>query len=110
MSYLRNRPFLCVSFSYVPSSKANTKVTGWQSQPGAMTVLNKVSIVDRVNSKLENASSIIIDIIDSKIVKNTSRAPDEEVMEKYLSEYSKEVVDALGVWAQAELVRRGEEV
>lgn len=108
--YLRNRPFLCVTFSYVPSSTANTSVKGWMNEPGAMKVLNKVTIVDRVNSKAETASSIIIDIIDSKCIKNTTQAPNEEVMEKYLSEYSEDIVKALGVWAESELGRRGEEV
>ena len=75
---------------------------------GSMTVLNKVSIVDRVTSKLENACAIIIDIIDTSMVKNTTRTSDEEVMSQYLNEYRTQIVDAKARWAEGELLRRGE--
>ena len=105
-NYLRNRPFLLVEFSYVAGPNVNTSEKGWSQKDGALKAMQKVTIVDRVSSKQEVRSRIIIDIIDSKMVKNSSGVADETVMAEYLSQYKDEVVEALGIWAQKELTTR----
>ena len=99
-NYLRNRPFLCVEFSYVPSKSANTSEKNWMLKDDAVTTLNKVSVVDRIKTKNELKSAIIIDVIYSKIVKNNTNFSDEAIVEKYMSEYSETILRAIDTWSR----------
>ncbi len=98
--YLRKRPFLCVEFSYIPSKKAKTNTKDWMLAEGTVTTLNKVTIVDRVKTKQEIKSSVIIDVVYTKIIKNNTNVPDDVVMEKYMSEYSESILKAIDKWSK----------
>jgi hypothetical protein len=98
--YLRNRPFLTVQLSYLPSENANTGKKGWQNEKGAVRTMEKVSFVDRIN-KIERYA-VVIDIINSKVLKNQSSRSEEEVIATYLSKYREETKAALSAWARRE--------
>lgn len=100
MKYLRGRPFLCVKFSYQPSSGTDTSIKGWQNTEDSMVTYDKVVIIDRVNSKQEINNNIIIDITESKIIKNTTLQPDNDVLIAYLSSYKDEIIEAISIWAK----------
>ena len=98
--YLRNRPFLTVQITYQPAANVNTGKKGWQNEKGAMRAMEKVSFVDRVN-KLERYA-VVIDIINSKVIKNESSKPEDEVIATYLTRYREETKAALSEWARRE--------
>lgn len=98
--YLRNRPFLAVELTQRPADGVNTKVRGWQKQPGALRTYEKVSFLDRINNK--TGFAVIIDIINSAVLLNSSTQSDNEVMATYLGKYRSEVTQALTVWAERE--------
>jgi hypothetical protein len=98
--YLRNRPFLAVTLTQRPAPNVNTRLKGWQNQPGAIQTFEKVSFVDRINNKAQYA--VIIDIINSTVIQNKGTASENEVLATYLGKYTEEVKQALTVWAHRE--------
>lgn len=98
--YLRNRPFLTVEVTHRPAPDVNTKLKGWMSQPGAMRSYEKVSFLDRINNETKYA--VVIDILNSTVVRNSSQNSDSEVLATYLSTYKDKVVQAMTVWAERE--------
>lgn len=98
--YLRNRPFLTVEVTHQPAPDVNTKVKGWMDQPGAMRSFEKVSFLDRINN--ESKYAVVIDILNSTVVRNSSQNSDHEVLATYLSTYKDKVVQAMTVWAERE--------
>lgn len=96
--YLRDRPFLTVELSYRPSPDANTGERGWQQKPGAMQTIEKVSFLDRIRD--DNNFVVIIDIINSAVIKNRYGKSEDELMANYLGKYSEEVKAALAAWAR----------
>lgn len=101
--YLRNRPFMAVEISYVPAPNVDTSVKGWQEDEGAMKAMERVSFVDRINDTSKYA--IIIDIINSEVVKNRSSKSGDDVMATYLGQYREKVTEALSVWAHREATK-----
>ena len=97
--YLRNRPFLVIGIISRPSQGVNTSKPGWAGVTGSTTVYEQPSLVDRVNdSHLKNAS-VIIDVINGKIVKNTFKdTPASEVVNHYLEKYRPQVTEAMDIW------------
>lgn len=98
--YLRGRPFLTVEVTQRPAPNVNTKVKGWMNQPGAIQSFEKVSFLDRINN--ESKYNVIIDIINSTVVRNSSAISDTEILATYLANYKDKVIQAMTVWAQKE--------
>lgn len=100
--YLRNRPFLVINVSARPSSQAKTQVRGWLSRPENTETFESASIVDRVTDNVITNSILIIDIINTTIVRNRlAEKPDEDKLIKhFMSKYSDKVTEGLRIWAQ----------
>lgn len=98
--YLRGRPFLTVEAFQRPAPDANTKIKGWQNEEGAMQTFEKVSFLNRINN--ERTYAIIIDIINSTVIRNSSNKSDTVVLATYLSRYKEKIVKAMTVWAERE--------
>lgn len=107
--YLRNRPFLCVQISYRPAASVNTGQKGWQSQEGAQKAFDKVTIVDRVSNTLMRNCAVIIDIINSEVIKNNTGRDGTQLRADYMGRYSEEIKDSLTIWAVKEAQDRVEQ-
>lgn len=105
--YLRNRPFLTVSFLHRPHSNVNTSVKGWANMTGAMQTFEQVSFVDRINDVTQYG--VVIDIINSAVLRNTTPKTSDEIAATYLGKYRDDVSKALTVWAHREAKRMAEE-
>lgn len=104
-NYLRDRPFLVASFSRRPKKDANTRIKGWQNDKNNMETFEHVSIVDRINNK-ELQASVIIDIVESKMIKNTTGSTDDSINEHFIGKYADKIKHALSIWAQQQVVKR----
>lgn len=99
--YLRNRPFLLVGITRRPTKASNvrTHVKGWGDNPGHWDTFETPSLVDRVNGTHLTNSAVIIDVLNTKIVKNQfSDTPDEQVVQHYMNKYSAQITEAMNIW------------
>ena len=97
MNYLRNRPFLIISFSFVPSAGQNTGAKDF-GKSAEWDPIENVMIVDRVSNKLMISSELIIDLLEMKVVKCRSDLNHSDLMQTFISRYSKEIKTALATW------------
>lgn len=98
MSYLRNRPFLIISYMFVPATGQNTSAKDFASKAEYNAVENMV-IVDRVSDKHMVQADLIIDLFNQKIVKNRSLpGTAEELTNKFVARYADDVKAALATW------------
>jgi hypothetical protein len=97
--YNRYRPFLVVSMTGVPQRGAKTSEKGWSEKANAWNVLESPVIVDRVSNKMMTEASVIIDILNTKVVKNRY-GNDEEVVKYYLGKYSAEISESIRIWSK----------
>jgi hypothetical protein len=96
---LRNRPFLIVNTFTRPAEGVDTSKKGWNRVTGNWDVYESVMIVDRVNDKHMRDASVIIDIMQSRVI--TSRftdKSDDATVEHYLGKYMDECKKGLDVW------------
>ena len=99
--YLRNRPFLVVKTLHRPSSRTNTEVAGWTYDNSNWTSFEQPSVVDRVNTSLLTDATVIIDIINGKVVKSMyTGKTDKEVMNHFFSQYKDIVSESINLWIQ----------
>ncbi len=104
--YLRNRPFLCVEMTQRPASGVDTSKKGWQTAKGSLQTFDKVTIVDRVNNTMMSRAAVIIDIINSSVVKNNTDEDDTMLRAEYMSRYADDIKDSLTIWAHREAKTR----
>ncbi len=97
--YLRNRPFLVVNIIYRPQKNVNTSKKGWHEVAGNMSAFEQASLVDRVNDTHIRNATVIIDVMNAKLVKSQhSDTPEQEVVTHYLEKYRSQVTEAMNVW------------
>ena len=130
--YLRNRPFLVIQMSARRAGgtetrkarQANTAITyngpktevkGWMDITGNMETFERPSVVDRVNATHLRDASVIIDVINSKVIKSQfTNAEHDDLVNHYLNKYSAEVKEAIDIWltglAKAQIAKKAAEV
>jgi hypothetical protein len=98
--YLRNRPFLVITQTGRAARHVKTEVPGWAVEQNNWAVTERPVIVDRISDKMMTEASIIIDLLNTKLVKNrfAETGHDEKVMEYYLGKYSTEVTQGMQIW------------
>jgi hypothetical protein len=96
---LRNRPFLLVTIIRRPKSSTKTNQAGWTKIESNWESFEQPLLVDRINATHIRNANIIIDVINTKAVKNSFTSnTDEEVVEHYLNKYRQHVTQAMDVW------------
>jgi len=102
--YLRDRPFLLVSFIHRPKANVNTGVKGWMNDHTNISTFEQVSVVDRINKK-QLECALIVDVIEGTVIKNTTHRPNEEAVSHYIGKYADTIKSALQVWAQKQIAK-----
>ncbi len=99
-SYLRHRPFLVITQTGRPARHVNTTQPGWAVEGRNWDVSERPIVVDRISDKMMNEAAIIIDLLNTKLVKNRfdGTGPDDKILEYYLGRYSKEVTQGIQIW------------
>lgn len=103
-NYLAKRPFLIVNNSFKPPAEANTSVKGWADQTG-WDRHETIVIVDRVANKHLSSASVIIDILEVKVVKNSFDHTPQEVIKYFLVKYQDQIKESLKIWANKESLK-----
>ncbi len=97
--YNRERPFLVINRRSKPSDGENTSSKNW-GETAKWQVDEEIIIVDRVTNKHIMQATVIIDILQRKMVKNRygSESDDATVLKHYLSTYKAHITDGIETW------------
>lgn len=101
-SQLRNRPFLVIKTAATPNNKAVTSVAGWGNNGSAWNVSEDAKIVDRVSYKMLHEATLVIDILNSEVVKNqhSAKFTNERMLEHFMPKYSDLITKGIAEWAK----------
>lgn len=92
--------YLVVNEIFRPNSHVRTNRAGWHEQPNAWNVAERVSIVDgTLKQRVLAEASVIIDLVDSSVLKNRGSDDDKAIAAHYLEKYQEEVQQALLLWS-----------
>jgi len=97
-NYLRNRPFMVVSYTFVlaEGQKSNTK--GFMENAQWEPVEN-MAIVDRISNKQMQSAELIIDLFENKVVKcREASLEHEKLINVFVSRHYGEIKSALATW------------
>jgi hypothetical protein len=98
MSYLRNRPFLTLSYTYVPGKGQDTRQKDFRLT-GEYDAVETMRIFDRISDKQMQKCDIILDLFENKFVKCPENDFDtKELFDKIVARYYNDVKEALGEW------------
>jgi hypothetical protein len=107
-SYLKGRPFLFVKNLMSPADNVKTEVKSWVNTLDNWRVDETHFLADHVSNRAMIESSVIIDILNAKVVKNRHReaqdsegnfvAGDDIVLEYYLMRYKESVKEGVSRW------------
>lgn len=97
-NYLRNRPFMIISYTYVLKAGQKSNTTGFGQQAEFEPVENMV-INDRVSSKQMQKADLILDLLEQKVVKCREDTLDhKKLFNVFVERHYEEVKAALATW------------
>lgn len=100
--YNKDRPFLLITRLRSPSDNEKTNTPNW-GETGKWKVQEYVEMVDRVNDRHLRDVTVIIDVLQRRLVKSSIRAEgtsDDVVIKNYLTSYNQQVVEGLSAWIE----------
>lgn len=107
MDYLRFRPFLVIDLYNSPADHVKTHMKGWTGLPKNWMSRENPYVVDRINTKHMKQATVIIDLMNKKLIKNRfSGTPGDEVIAHYQSRYSTQIAEAMDIWRAREGIAR----
>lgn len=95
--YDKGRPFLLITQHLTPAEGENTSTKDW-GKLGKKNLQEMVSIIDRVKDKHLEEATIIIDILQRRVVKSRFSESNEEVIKHYLTQYKDQVAEGIQIW------------
>lgn len=99
-SYLRNRPFMLISYIRIPIAGAPTHVKDWSKAEDMWDISEKMVIVDRVSDKQLYTSDFVIDLLNNKVIKNRlGSVTDQTIINGFVDRYYNDVKTAMLKWA-----------
>ena len=103
IDYLRFRPFLVIDLYNAAADHVKTHVKGWIDEPKNWISRENPYVVDRIADKHRKQATVIIDLLNKKLVKNRfSGTPGEEVIAHYQQKYSSQITEAMDIWRARE--------
>lgn len=103
-NHLSKRPFLIVNATFKPPQGAHTSTKGWADTAG-WDRHESISLVDRIKPQHLTNSSVIIDILEVKVIKNSFEHTPAEVIKYFLEKYKPQIKEALKIWANKEALK-----
>lgn len=98
MSYLRNRPFMVISYTYVLAAGQKSNVPNFGGDAQWEPVENMV-ISDSVTKKHMQGAELIIDLFENKVVKCRDNTLDHsQLINTFVSRHYEEIKSALAEW------------
>jgi hypothetical protein len=99
-SYLRNRPFMVITYTRRPKVGISTQVKNWSDNTeDTWDVTENMVIVDRISDKLMGEGEVIIDLLNNETVKNRlGSVSDATIIDGYVKRYYNDVKSAMAAW------------
>ncbi len=98
--YNRGRPFLIITRHFSPSDGENTSVKDW-GKTGKKTLQEYITIDNRVRDQHLVNATVIIDILQRRVVKSRFAESDDVVIKHYLTQYKDDIAKAIQTWIDA---------
>lgn len=95
--YNKDRPFLVITQHITPAKGENTSVKNW-GKTGKKNLQEMVMIVDNVKDKHLTEATVIIDVLQRKVVKSRFDEDNEEVLSHYLKQYKSQIAEGIQIW------------
>lgn len=97
-NYLRNRPFMVISYTYVLAAGQKSQTKGFMETAQWEPVENMV-IVDRVSSKQMQHAELVLDLLENKVVKCRDATLDHKTLfDTFVARHFDDVKGALATW------------
>jgi len=109
--YLYNRPFLCIShFKQPKGENVKTERKDWMKDTQNVGIKEQPLLVDRIADRHMRQSSVIIDILNDRIIKNRLRMNEEsdsdidnatydaQILEYFKGKYADIIEQAKEAW------------
>lgn len=96
----KGRPFLVINTVFRPAPGVSTGKTGWANTEGAMAAYEQPSVVDQVTPKILQSATVIVDVLQSKLVKCRYEGDPAEIIRHYVTTYADQIQQALRVWIE----------
>jgi hypothetical protein len=97
---MNNSVFMVISHIQRPAAGVNMSVKGNSANPDNWETFENMALVDKVNKKALYSSSVIIDLLGGKVVKNRFDVSDSDTFREYVDRYQDDVTDALKTWGR----------
>lgn len=99
----RKRPFLIIKHTTKPELEAiehdaQGNPTKMRNSKTEVRVDERAYIYERLKWRDEIEASIIIDLLNAKVLKNRFGKPDDDVFKHYVAEYKQEIGKYLAAW------------
>lgn len=95
--YNKDRPFLVITQHMSPAKGEDTSIKDW-GKTGKKNLQEMVEIVDTVKDKHMTQATVIIDVLQRKVVKSRYPEENEEVLTHYLTQYKSQVAEGIQIW------------
>lgn len=99
MEEIKHRPYMFITFIQRPSPGSKTNDPTWKEN-GTWEVTEKMVISDYPKSRMMLEASVVIDLLNTKVVKNRNGDLSDVSCNEYFARYYVEIVEALKVWAK----------
>lgn len=98
--YLRNRPFMIITYIRRPTTGQATQIKGWsKANDDAWDITENMIIVDRVSQKHLETADVVIDLLNNSTVKNRlGDVMDSTIIDGYVKRYYNDVKSAMASW------------
>ena len=99
MLYLRGRPFLVINVIHSAAKGTRTERKGWHLTAENWQSNDAPSIVDRVSKKILENATVIIDLVNNKLIKNRYQDnSSEEILKHFTDKYPNEIAQVIAHW------------
>ena len=95
--YNKGRPFLVAKFIRMVPKGAATHTTDY-GKTGQWNIGESITIEDSIKDRHLIESTVIIDILKAKIIKNRLPESDEEVLSYFVKKYNKDIQRGIQIW------------
>lgn len=90
--------YLYVSHITRLSKNVASNKKGNATNPDNWETYENMTIVDREHKKLLLSSSVVLDLVNGKVIKNRFDLPDTEIFKEYFDRYKDDITAALKQW------------
>ena len=85
---MAQKAYIVIQHSFVPAPGVNTSVKGWQEADNSQQMIETIFFVTRLKKGWTQTATTIVNITDSKIVKNSAETNDyNQIMNHVKAKY-----------------------